>query len=301
MNNFVIFTDSTSDLTPEQRKSRGIEFARMLVNWTDKDGTFHETYADLDWNEMSPHEYYQLMRDGAVIMTSQITEQEFDLKFTPFFEKGLDILYIACSSGLSASGALAERLYNEKYSKKYPNCKLRVVDSLTSVMSEGIQVLDAYEMKQKGLSMEEIAVTLEKTRLSYNQAATVEDLSTLAKHGRVKASTAFFGNVFGVKPILISDAKGINYAVEKAKGRRNALMRIASLTAERVIDPASQVCYICEAEAKPEDIELLKAQLAPIGFKAIEVQPLGPIIAASCGPATIGIYYKGKEELRVGD
>lgn len=301
MNKFVIFTDSTSDLTTEQRKSHNIEFCRMLVNWTDKDKKFHETYADLDWKELSPHQYYQLMRDGALIMTSQITEEEFDLKFTPFFQKGMDILYLACSSGLSASGALAERLFNEKYSKKYPNCKLRVVDTLTSVMSQGLMVLDAADMRDKGMSMEDIAVTIEKTRLSYNQTATVEDLTTLGRHGRVKASAAFFGNIFGVKPILVSDAAGMNFAVEKCKGRRNSLMRIAAIVKERVISPETQTCYISEAEARPEDIELLKSQLAPIGFKEIIVQPLGPIIAASCGPATIGVYYKGLEETRVGE
>lgn len=301
MNKFVIFTDSTSDLTPEQRHSHGIEFVRMLTNWTDKEGKFHEIYADLDWSEITPHDYYQLMRDGMVIMTSQVTEQEFDLKFVPYLEKGMDILYIACSSGLSASGRLSERLAVEKYSKQYPNCKIRVVDTLTSVMAQGLQVLDAADMRDKGMPMEEIAATLEKTRLSYNQSATVEDLTTLAKHGRVKASTAFFGNIFGVKPILISDAKGMNFAIEKAKGRRNALMRVASLVKERVIDAKSQICYICEAEARPEDIELLKSQLLAIGFKAVEVQPLGPIIAASCGPATVGVYYKGQEELRIGE
>lgn len=301
MSKFVIFTDSTSDLTTEQRRSHGIEYVRMLVNWTDKDKKFHETYADLDWTEMSPSEYYNLMRDGSVIMTSQVTEQEFDLKFIPHLEKGEDILYLACSSGLSASGALAERLFKEKYSKKFPERTVRVVDTLTSVMAEGTMVLDAAEMKEAGKSLEEIAQTIEKTRLSYNQSATVEDLTTLAKHGRVKAATAFFGNIFGVKPILISDAKGMNFAIEKAKGRRNALLRVASLAKERVIAPEKQVCYVCEADARPEDLELLVGQLKQIGFKDVVVQKLGPIISASCGPATIGVYYKGQEETRIGE
>ena len=301
MSKFVIFTDSTSDLTTEQRRSHGIEYVRMLVNWTDKDKKFHETYADLDWTEMSPSEYYNLMRDGSVIMTSQVTEQEFDLKFIPHLEKGEDILYLACSSGLSASGALAERLFKEKYSKKFPERTIRVVDTLTSVMAEGTMVLDAAEMKEAGKSLEEIAQIIEKTRLSYNQSATVEDLTTLAKHGRVKAATAFFGNIFGVKPILISDAKGMNFAIEKAKGRRNALLRVASLAKERVIAPEKQVCYVCEADARPEDLELLVGQLKQIGFKDVVVQKLGPIISASCGPATIGVYYKGQEETRIGE
>ena len=301
MNKFVIFGDSTSDLTTEQRKQHNIEYARMLVNWIDKDKVFHETYADLDWSEMSPTQYYNIMRDGSVIMTSQVTEQEFDLKFIPHLEKGEDILYLACSSGLSASGQLAERLYKEKYSKQYPNCKIRVVDTLISVMGQGLMCLRAAELRDEGKSMDEIADEIEKTKLQYNQTATVEDLTTLAKHGRVKAPTAFFGNIFGVKPILISDAKGNNFAVEKAKGRRNALLRLAAITKERVIAPEKQKCYVCEADAKAEDLELLVSQLKEIGFQEVVVQKLGPIISASCGPATIGVYYKGKEETRIGE
>ena len=301
MNKFVIFTDSTSDLTTKQRKDAKIEFVNMLVNWTDKEKKFHEINADLDWKEISPSDYYNLMRDGTIIMTSQVTEQEFDEKFVPHFEKGEDILYLACSSGLSTSGGSAERLFKEKYSKQFPKCKLVVVDTLTSVMAQGLMVLDAAEMRDAGKSMEEIAKVIEETRLTYNQAATVEDLSTLAKHGRVKAAKAFFGNIFGVKPILISDAKGMNLAVEKSKGRRNALLRIVSMVKERVIDPKKQDCYITSAEAKQEDIDLLVAQLKPLGFRNIVVQNFGPIISASCGPATIGIYYKGKPETRIGE
>ena len=301
MNKFVIFVDSTSDLTTQQRKDHNIEYARMLVNWTDKDKNFHETYADLDWTEMSPTEYYNIMRDGSVIMTSQVTEQEFDLKFIPFLEKGFDILYLSCSSGLSASGQLAARLYKEKYSKQFPNCKIRVVDTLISVMGQGSMALDAAAMRDAGKSLDEIADEIEKVRNTYNQTATVEDLTTLAKHGRVKAAKAFFGNLFGVKPILISDAKGNNFAVEKAKGRRNALIRVAQIVKERVIAPEKQICYVCEADAKPEDLELLVSQLKEIGFKEVVTQKLGPIISASCGPATIGVYYKGQEETRIGE
>ena len=301
MSKFVIFIDSTGDLTSEQRKNHNIEFVRMLVNWTDKDKKFHETYADLDWSEMSPTQYYNLMRDGAVIMTSQVTEQEFDLKFVPHLEKGEDILYICCSSALSASGALGARLYKEKYSKSYPNSKIVVVDALNSGMGQGLMALDAAALRDQGKSLEEVAEFVEKNRLSYNQTATVEDLNTLAKHGRVKASTAFFGNIFGVKPIIISDAKGNNFAVEKAKGRRNALLRIAAVAAERATDKENGAIYVSEADAKPEDIELLVSQLKQAGFKNIIPQKLGPILSASCGPATIGLFYRGKEETRIGE
>jgi len=156
-------------------------------------------------------------------------------------------------------------------------------------------------MRDAGKSIDEIAEYITKERLHFNQAATVEDLSTLAKHGRVKAAKAFFGNIFGVKPIIISDGRGNNYAVEKAKGRRNALVRLAEIVKERVIKPEDQICYVSHADAKPEDVELVVSKIKEIGFKDVVVGNLGPIISASCGPATFGIYYYGQEETRIGE
>ena len=301
MNKIALFGDSTCDLTPELRKQHDIDYVRMLVNWTDKEKKNHEIYASLDWEVLSPKEYYDLMRNGYVIYTSQVTEQEFDEKFVPHLKKGEDILYISCSSGLSQSGNLAVRLAKEKYSKEYPNSRIVVVDSLCSCMGQGSMILRAADLRDEGKTIDEIAEEIEKTRLCYNQIATVEDLSTLAKHGRVKAAKAFFGNIFGVKPMIISDAKGVNYAVEKAKGRRNALVRMAEVVKERVIKPETQICYVSHADAKPEDVELVVSKIKEIGFKDVVVGDLGPIISASCGPATFGVYYFGKEETRIGE
>lgn len=301
MNKIALFGDSTCDLTPEIRKARDIDYVRMLVNWKDKEKKDHEIYASLDWDVLSPKEYYDLMRNGAVILTSQVTEQEFDEKFVPHLKKGEDILYIACSSALSASGSLAVRLAKEKYANQYPNSRIVVVDSLCSCMGQGSMILKAADMRDAGKSLDEIADYVTKERLRFNQAATVEDLSTLAKHGRVKAAKAFFGNIFGVKPIIISDGKGNNYAVEKAKGRRNALVRLAEIVKERVIKPEEQICYVSHADARPEDVELVVSKIKEIGFKDVVVGNLGPIISATCGPATFGIYYYGQEETRIGE
>lgn len=301
MNKIAIFGDSTCDLTTEVRKQRDIDYVRMLVNWKDKEKKEHEIYASLDWEVLSPKQYYDLMRNGITIFTSQVTEQEFDEKFIPHLKNGEDILYISCSSALSQSGNLAVRLAKEKYSVEYPNSKIIVIDSLCACMGQGLMVLRAADLRDAGKPIEEIAEDIEKNKLKYNQVATVEDLTTLARHGRVKAAKAFFGNIFGVKPMIISDAKGNNYAVEKAKGRRNALLRAVEMIKERVEEPGKQVCYVSHADAKPEDVELVVSKIKELGFKDVIVGDLGPIISATCGPATFGIYYYGKEETRVGE
>jgi fatty acid-binding protein DegV len=110
MAKFAIIGDSTCDLTTEMRKERDIDYARMLVSWTDvKDKSEHEIYASLDWDQgLTVKEYYDVLRAGNRIITSQVTEQEFDEVFSRHLSKGEDVLYISCSSGLSASSRSRE-------------------------------------------------------------------------------------------------------------------------------------------------------------------------------------------------
>lgn len=302
MNKFAIIGDSTCDLTTEQRKAHNIDYARMIVSWTDKDKKLQERHADLDWKEYSVKEYYDILRAGFRIITSQVTEQEYDEVFGRHLKAGEDILYIACSSGLSASLKLAERLWNEKYSKQYPNQRLIIVDSLLSAMGQGSMLLYAAEQRDKGASMDEIAKWLEENKLKFNQIATVESLEYLKRAGRVKASAAFFGNIFGVKPMLISDIKGMNYAFEKVKGRRNALIRLAEFVRDNVVDAEKQTIYITHADARQEDVDLVVSKVKEMcNFKEIVVQYLGPIIGCSTGPGTFGVYFFGKEVTVAGE
>jgi len=302
MNKFAIIGDSTCDLTTEQRHKYNIDYARMLVSWTDNKGNYVERHADLDWKEYSVKEFYDILRSGIRIITSQVTEQEFDDAFLPHLEKGEDILYIACSSGLSAGIHLAERLIRDKYSKIYPNQKIIIVDSLISAMGQGLMLIYAAEKRNEGKTIEEIADYLNKNRLCYLQVATVESLEYLRRAGRVKASAAFFGNILGVKPMLVSDIKGINHAVEKVKGRRSSLIRCAEMIRDTVIDAEHQTIYVEHADARQEDIDLVVNKIKEFcNFKEIVVQNLGPIIGCSTGPGTFGIYYFGKEETVCGD
>ena len=304
MAKFAIIGDSTCDLTTEMRKARDIDYARMLVSWTDvKDKSEHEIYASLDWDQgLTVKEYYDVLRAGNRIITSQVTEQEFDEVFSRHLSKGEDVLYISCSSGLSASVKLAQRLVNEKYSKQYPDRKIVIVDSLISCMGQGMMLLRAADLRDEGKSIEEVAKELEETKLCYNQVATVETLDYLKRAGRVKAAKAFFGNLFGVKPILISDRAGMNHAIDKGKGRKGSIIHVAEIVKETAVEPEKRTCYVLHADAKPEDVELMVSKIKElVPFKEIKVMYLGPIIGCSTGPGTFGIYYYGKEVTTEGE
>lgn len=295
MNKFAIIGDSTCDLPRELREQYDIDYCYMSIVY--KEGKEDkQILADLDWKDIPALRYYQMMRDGTRFITAQVTEDEFKRVIGGYLEKGMDVLYISCSSALSQSVNLARRINDEEWSKKYPSNKVIIVDSLISVMGQGSMLINASKMREEGMSIDEVAKKIEETKLNYHQIAVCDSLTYLARAGRIKGPKAFFGNLAGVKPILISDKNGNNLAVEKVKGRRHSLERIIELTKENVIDPEAQTAYLSHADAKDEEVEFLKDKLLnECRFKDVYVNYLGPIISATTGPGTIGIFFTGKE------
>ena len=298
--NFVIVVDSCSDLSAEVRKQLGIEYVRMgVVKNVGKDNE-EEVFASLDWEVYSNKELFDWLRGGMLMKTTQVSSEEYHRVFDKLVEEGNDVLYIACSSALSGSYNFSLMVKDEVL-EAHPEAKIICVDSLCSCMGQGLMALDCSEMKKAGKTIEECAAYLEENKLCYHQFATVETLEYLKKAGRVKAAAAFFGNIFGVKPMIISDAKGQNYAVKKVKGRRNSLVEVVNMAKESLVNPQEQTLYVVHADTLA-DAEFVKELLIKeVNPKEVIVTPMGPIIGVSTGPGTIGVYGKGKKVEVVGN
>ena len=290
---FVIVVDSCSDLSKELRDQLGIKYVKMGLVKKFKDGDV-EIPASLDWDLYTNKELNDWLRDGLQIKTTQVTNQEYQTVFGEILESDKDVLYIACSSALSGSFNFS-LIVRDELLEKYPGSKIICVDSLNSCYGQGLMALDANQMKEEGKTIEEVGAYLEENKLCYHQVATVETLEYLRKAGRVKAVSAFFGNIIGVKPMIISDAKGQNYAVKKVKGRKNSILEIINMIKESIIDAENQIIHVVHADAIA-DAEYVKDLIVKeINPKGVELHLMGPIIGVSTGPGTLGIYFKGKK------
>lgn len=287
---FAVITDSTSDLSNEIREKYSIDYCQMEFSLGEK--TFR---ASLDWEDISPKEFYDSMRSGKRYKTVQVTVKTFDEKFREHLSKGEDILYIACSSGLSGSVKTA-LVISQELRSDFPDRKIVCIDSLISGLGQGSMAIKAAQMRDEGKSLDETAAWIEDNKLFFNQYGTVENLDYLKAAGRVTASSAFFGNLFSVKPILISDLEGHNLAVKKVKGRKSSLYELAAMTAQYITDPLSQTIYIGHAddeEAANVVAEKIK-ELIPGASTSLYV--IGPIVGASVGPGTIIVFYSGRHK-----
>ena len=294
MNNYAIITDSTSDLSLELRQKYDIDY--VMMNYVIDD---IEYPASLDWESHSVKEFYDTMRGGTRVFTTQVPRNIYEEKFSSYVEQGKDLIYIACSSALSGSVNIARIVANELM-EKYPERKIYCVDSLISSLGQAYLALTASTMRTNGKSVDEVAAFIEANKLKVNQCGTVESLEYLKRAGRVKASSAFFGNIFGVKPIIISDRLGQNFAIKKVKGTMNALQAIA----QEICDAANgdyDTLYISHADNEMLAEKLREAILSIAPFTNVVTGIIGPIVGASVGPGTIIAFCYGKEVMIEGN
>jgi len=292
---FKVFTDSTSDVEKKFRDELDLGYLKMVFTIDGKDYD-----ADLEWPEISFKDYYDKMRKGSRAITGQIKSTEVVEKVGKAFEEGYDVLYIACSSKLSGSVNVA-KVYAEEVLAKYPDRKLVSYDSLRSNYAEGYMAITAAKMAKEGKTLEEVVEFLDNNKLKFQTFATVESLEWLRKSGRVKATAAFFGNLFGVKPIIVGDKNGNNYAFKKVKGRKTSLDELVELICTRMTNAKDETLFIEHADCEKDALYIKETVEKRINPKAINISPLGPIIGATTGPGTITVNFLGEEVTIAGE
>ena len=81
MNDFVIFTDSSSDISPEILSEWGVIAPSLTFRFSGEDKEYSN-------GDMSPTEFYQRMRDGGVAKTSAVNTQTFKDAFENVYVVG---------------------------------------------------------------------------------------------------------------------------------------------------------------------------------------------------------------------
>ena len=288
MSNFVIVTESTTDLSPEMIEEFGLAVLPLQYQIGE------DTYLDKVGGGLSQVEFYNKLRGGASATTSQIAPAIFEEEFEKILKEGKDILYVGFSSGLSGtynSACIAKDLLADKY----PDRKIFCVDTLAASMGEGLYAYYAYRMREEGKSIEEIAAWLEENKLKLCMWFTVDDLNHLKRGGRVSPTVAFVGTLLGIKPVLHVDDEGHLINVSKVRGRKAALDALVDQMKATAIKPEEQVVFISHGDCL-EDAEYVAAQIKEkLGVPDIKINFIGPVIGAHSGPGTVALFFYGSK------
>lgn len=284
-NEFVIFTDTGSDMPLEKQKEWDIHYIDLL---------FHEKGHESMQQDLPLSDFYRNMRSGTVYQTSAANPDAILEAFTPYLAEGKDILYLAFSSGLSAtyqSATIAATQLREQFPKR----KLYILDSRCA--SAGLMMLVdlVRQERDKGAAIEALYEFAKNTAPRICHWFTVDDLVYLKRGGRVSAASAFVAGVLDIKPILHMDEEGHLINRSKVRGRRAALRGIMKKYAELASDSFAEPVYICHADCQEAVPTLEKALMTSYGISVTEVVNIGPVIGSHCGPGTVALFFLGKQ------
>ena len=287
--NYVFMTDSDSDLPFHLKEQYNIPVVYMPYALDGKE------YFD-DLGQMLDHKsYYDMMRNGAVPVTSALNEATYLDYFEPIL-KEKDLLFVAFSSKLSCT---LQAVYSarEKLLEKYPERKFTVVDTLRISGPMTLLVLKAHEMYRAGKPMDEVAGWLETNKLRAQAYFIVDDLKYLKRGGRISPAAATVGTMLDLKPIIMEAADGTLTSNDKIRGRKKAIAFIVDKMLEFAPDPAESPIIVLNADSA-DDAERVKALvLQKLPEANVLIENVGPVIGAHAGPGTLALCFIGTKPL----
>ncbi len=289
MKDYIIVTDSTSDLPEEIIESLGIKVISLTYEIEGK------SYADdPKESELSLHEFYEKLRRGERSVTSLVNTGAFIEFFIPMLKDGYDILYIAFSSALSGTYN-SSLLAIDELKEDYPDSKIIAIDSKAASVGEGLLVYTAAKKKEAGMDIEVLKEWVLQNMLKVCHWFTVDDLNHLKRGGRVSAISATIGTALNVKPILHVDNEGRLIPMSKVRGRKKSICGLFDHMVQTCTNPQDQIVFIGHGDSR-EDAEFLAEQIRKkLHVKDVVITYIGPVIGTHSGPGTIALFYFGTE------
>ena len=146
----VLFTDTDTDITPEDAAEYGYKLISMPYSMDGK-----TIYPYEDYEKFDCHGFYETLRTGDIPTTSAISEEKYKAYFEEYFAAGDDILYVHFSAAMSATFTPMRNAVKE-LSEKYPNAHFYEIDT-RGISILGLNILyEIGDMVKQGATIDEI-------------------------------------------------------------------------------------------------------------------------------------------------
>lgn len=295
MANYILSCCSTADLSQEHFRDRDIHYVCFHYYLNGK------PYMDDLGQSMPFDKFYQVMVDGAETSTSQVNADEFEAFWQPYLEKGLDVVHITLSSGIS--GVInSANLAKKHMEAKFPERKIYVVDSLGASSGYGLLMDKLADLRDEGMSAADLAAWATEHRLELHHWFFSTDLTFYIKGGRVTKTAGFFGQLLGICPLLNMDDVGRLIPREKVRSKRKVIKRIVEMMeahAQGGLDYDGK-CYIsmsaCMEDAKAV-AELVEQAFPKLNGKVL-INNIGTTIGSHTGPGTVALFFWGDKRTK---
>lgn len=292
MSDYVLSCCSTADLSKEHFEKRNIKYTCFKYYLDDV------CYSDDLGQTIAFDKFYQMMVDGADTKTSQINADEYIIYLEPFLQDGKDIIHLCLSSGISGAYNSA-MIAKSELEEKYPDRKIYIIDSLAASSGFGLLMDKAADLRDEGMSIDELNEWIEKNKLKMHHWFFSTDLTFFVKGGRVSKTAGFVGGILNICPLLNVNYEGKLIPREKIRTKKKVITAIVNKMEQYAEDGLAYAdkCYISNSaclEDATAVAELVESKFPNLKGKVL-INSIGTTIGSHTGPGTVALFFWGKE------
>ena len=283
-----IISDSACDLKKAytEQNNIGIVPFNIIIN---------EDTSLKDKIEIQSEELLEMMKNDSQFFakTSQPSPDDYKIEFEKAAKQGNDIICFTITSELSGSyqsAEIAKRIIQEQY-----DVDIRIVDSLSASLGQGILIKKAVEMVGQNKSLDEIEDYVNKIKLTGKIFLLVDTLKYLEKGGRISKSKRLIGNALSLKPILKLENGKLDI-VDKVIGKKRAVKHLLKLIkSEKNNASKGNELFVVHADSKQEASEIYD-ELKTENNLPFDIELISPVLVCHSGNGSIAVGIVNTED-----
>ena len=276
----AIVTDSTAYIPNDYLEKYKISMVPQVLIW---DGQTYE-----DGVTIQPDEFYQRLKTTKVMpSTSQVSVLKMQTTFQGLLDEGYEVLGLFVSAKLS--GTIQSALQGREALKTGKD-NIEIMDSNSTAMAMGFQVLAAARAALEGASINECKKLAEKARECTGVYFVVDTLEFLHRGGRIGGAQRFLGTALNLKPILaLQDGKV--EAIERIRTKSKAVDRLIEMIDRQTSGKTPVRLASLHANVAIECKEMLDRATTLIDPVESIFTSVSPVVGTHAGPGTLGLAY----------
>ncbi len=271
-----IVTDSACDLPEQTARELGIEIVPLTIRFGDDEF--------VDRRDLTPEEFWRRCAASAVLPeTAAPAPGQFEAAYRQAAAEGASgVVVINLAAGLSATMQSAQLAATAVAGE----IAVRVVDSRTATLGEGMIAVAAARLAATGASLDEVERLGNDLAHRTQVWGALDTLENLKKGGRIGNARALLASVLAIKPIIeIRDGK-----VEEG-GKQRTRTKALNFLVDKV-RAAGPIENLAVLHAMCDDVDPFVAKVKEFYSGPVVVGNIGPVVGSHAGQGTIGVAFQ---------
>jgi DegV family protein with EDD domain len=273
-----IVTDSACDLTEELARDHRIVVVPLSIRFGDEEL--------IDREQLGAAEFWERCRSASALPeTAAPSPGSFQRAYEKARDEGDEgVVCVTISAELSSGTHLAARTAAQSLA----GYDVRVVDTRTVTMGQGLVALAAAEAAAAGASVDEVVRVATEVAGRTRVYGVIGTLDHLQRGGRIGTARAMLGSMLSIKPV-IQVRDGIVTEESKQRTRSRSFEYLAEKV--RAAAPLERLA-ICDGASADLDTFLGLLEGIEVRRGGVLTVELGPVVGTHTGPSTIGVCFE---------